>query len=127
MSLKDRIKMKKEARNAAAKTQYCISVHKVAQAISKMKNAEDLGNITREFAKFLTSLEAKNAKILFTGEFDMGQKTLLNCMLASFLEDDSDDIIVDETEDEVIESKLIKKRRSLKAKIAEKQLDESEY
>lgn len=125
MSLKDRIKSKKEAKISAAKTEYTISVNKVASAIAGMKNAEDLGNITREFAKFLNSLDAKNAKIVFTGEFDMGQKTLLNCILASFLEDDAVESAEDSTED-VLESKLIQKRRSLKSKISAKKNDEQE-
>lgn len=126
MSLKDRIKLKKEARNLAAKTEYIISVDKVAKAITKMNSAEDLGNITREFAKFLNSLEAKNAKIVFSGEFDMGQKTLLNCILSSFLEDDSDEVDAEVSAEDVLDSKLIQKRRSLKSKLAVKKDEEEE-
>lgn len=120
MSLKDRIKLKKEARNCSAKTEYVISVSKVAKAITNTQSAEDLGNITREFAKFLSSLEAKNTKIVFTGEFDMGQKTLLNCILASFLEDAVETTEDADSQEDVLETKLIQKRRSLKSKLANK-------
>lgn len=125
MSLKDRIKAKKEAKSLAAKSQYNISIKKLAQAASKMQNADDLGNIVREFAKFMNSLEPQNAKIVFSGDFDMGQRTLLNCLLASFLEDDDADIQTEETQetdlDDVPTPKLIKKRKSIKSRILEKE------
>jgi len=127
MSLKDRIKAKKEEKSLAGRTEYNISVGKVAGAISKMQNSEDLGNIVREFARFLSSLESKKAKIVFSGEFDIGQKTLLNCMLSSFFDEND---LLDEgesiTKTEDAEPKLIKKRKSLKSIIEEKQEENNE-
>lgn len=125
MSLKDRIKAKKEAKSLAAKSQYNISIKKLAQAASKMQNADDLGNIVREFAKFMNSLEPQNAKITFSGDFDMGQRTLLNCLLASFLEDDDSEIAKEDSKEIDIDDeptpKLIKKRKSIKTRMIEKE------
>jgi len=121
MSLKDRIRSKKEAKNLAGRTEYSISIEKVSKAVVNSKNSEDLGNIVREFAKFLNTLEPQNTKILFSGDFDMGQKTLLNCLLANFLEENSSDTTVKNNDEDVSETpKLIKKRKSLKSLMNEK-------
>ena len=121
MSLKDRIKAKKEVRPDTEKSEYKLSVAKISKAIGSVKNPSDLGKIIKEFSKFLNTLEANNASIVFSGDFDMGQKTLLNCMLANFMEDGSKKVLLLENEDvEKPVSKLIKKRKSLKAKLAEK-------
>lgn len=121
MSLKDRIKAKKEIRPDAEKSEYKLSVAKISQAIGSVKNPADLGKIIKEFSKFLNTLEAQNASIVFSGDFDMGQKTLLNCMLSKFMEGSSKkELVLDEEDEEKPASKLIKKRKSLKAKLAEK-------
>ena len=56
----------------------------------------------------------------------MGQKTLLNCILSSFLEDDSDEVDAEVSAEDVLDSKLIQKRRSLKSKLAVKKDEEEE-
>lgn len=100
--------------------EYRISISKVAKAVSAVKNPADLGNIVKEFAKFLNSMEARDAQIVFRGNFDMGQRTLLNCVLANFIDDGiSDDEDDEDTEETKSASKLIRKRKSVKARLAE--------
>lgn len=128
MSLKDRLRSKKEAK-IAAKSESCefkISIKKVTEAAGKIQNPADLGNIVKEFSKFLNTLVSEDAKITFSGSFDLGQRTLLNCILANFIEDGKtvvkrSEAIEEETADEeeaAAESKLIKRRKAVKAKIA---------
>ena len=124
MSLKDRIKAKKQVKSQENidNTVYNISIEKVTKAVSATANTADLGNIIREFAKFLNTLEPQNAKITFSGDFDMGQKTLLNCILSGFLEDKvakSESDTQTEVEVADAEPKLIKKRKSVKARLEE--------
>ena len=76
MSLRDRLKSKKEAKTAAERGEFRISIAKVTHAVNKMKNPADLGNIVKEFAKFLNTLEANDAQITFSGNFDLGQKNI---------------------------------------------------
>ena len=129
MSLKDRLRSKKEAK-AALKAEQCefkISIKKVTDAAGKVKNVSDLGNIVKEFSKFLSTLASEDAKITFSGSFDLGQRTLLNCVLAKFLEDDKKpEISFDDenTEEPKLESKLIKKRKSVKAMLKEAEKEE---
>ncbi len=129
MSLKDRLRSKKEAK-AALKAEQCefkISIKKVTDAAGKVKNVSDLGNIVKEFSKFLSTLASEDAKITFSGSFDLGQRTLLNCVLAKFLEDEKKpEISFDDenTEEPKLESKLIKKRKSVKAMLKEAEKEE---
>lgn len=125
MSLRDRLKSKKEARLSAQRGEYKISISKVIKAVNKTKNPADLGNIVKEFSKFLNTLEAQNAQIIFSGDFDLGQKTLLNCILSSFIDDGSE--IVDSSDDENKPAgRLIRKRKSVKARLAESEETETE-
>lgn len=134
MSLRDRLKSKKEAKISAEKGEFKISINKVSNAVSKIKNPADLGNIVKEFAKFLNTLDASDAQITFSGNFDLGQKTLLNCVFANFLDDGSDvkkikrcsdSVSAVDSEDEVKPaSKLIRKRKSVKERLAEKEAAE---
>ena len=128
MSLRDRLKTKKEAKAvkkaALEEGEIRISIEKVTNAVAKMKNSADLGNIIKEFAKFLNTLEAQNASITLSGNFDLGQRTLLNCVLSNFLEDSSTlQAEEDGAEQEKPASKLIKKRKSVKQRLAEKELE----
>ena len=70
-------------------------------------------------------MDTKDAQILFRGNFDLGQRTLLNCVLSNFI----DDGIYDEDSDEDIEekapSKLIRRRKSVKERMAE-EIEEEE-
>lgn len=120
MSLKDRLKSKKEAKMLSEAGEYKISISKVAKAVAGVKNPADLGNIVKEFAKFLNSMEAHDAQIVFKGNFDMGQRTLLNCVLANFIDDgmceDEDD---EDMEESKPASKLIRKRKSVKSRLSE--------
>lgn len=119
MSLKDRLKGKKEAKLSVQAGEYKISVKKIADAISTIKNPADLGNIVKELAKFLKAMDARDAQIVLKGDFDLGQKTLLNCVLANFL--DNSEYFLEDEEDVVGSSapKLIRKRKSVKARLAE--------
>lgn len=126
MSLKDRLRSKKEAK-AAAKAEMCefnISIKKLTEAAGKVKNPADLGNIVKEFSKFLNTLTSVDAKITFSGSFDLGQRTLLSCILSNFIDDGKSslkEVYYDDEEDEEVkpESKLIKRRKSVKAKLEE--------
>ena len=59
MSLKDRIKAKKQVKSQENidNTVYNISIEKLTKAVSATANTADLGNIIREFAKFLNTLD----------------------------------------------------------------------
>lgn len=133
MSLRDRLRSKKEAKTAAQRGEYIISIAKVSNAVNKVKNPADLGNIVKEFSKFLNTLEAQNARIVFSGDFDLGQRTLLNCILGGFLEDGSAKMIkessVDESDEnntEKKESKISKRRKTIRERLAAKAETESE-
>ena len=134
MSLKDRLKNKKNQKENSTNSdrlQLCefnISVKKVIEAINNVKNPEDLGNILKEFSKILNTLAPENSKITFSGNFDLAQKTLLTCILSNFLSASQNTVldIPQSTED----SKLIRKRKSVRAKlkkaIQKEELDETE-
>ena len=133
MSLRDRLRSKKETKTAAQRGEYIISIAKVSNAVNKVKNPADLGNIVKEFSKFLNTLEAQNARIVFSGDFDLGQRTLLNCILGGFLEDGSAKLLkeasVDEADDnntEKKESKISKRRKTIRERLAAKAEAESE-
>lgn len=120
MSLKDRLKSKKAAKLLSESGEYRISVAKVAKAVSNVKNPSDLGNIVKEFAKFLNSMDAKDTQIVFKGNFDLGQRTLLNCVLSSFIDDGiQEDEDYDDIDEVKSSSKLIRKRKSVKARLEE--------
>ncbi len=138
MSLRERLRSKKEAKikktQSKPQQQLCefkISIEKVAKAVNKINNVSDLGNIVQEFSKFLSTLPTENASITFSGSFDLGQRTLLNCVLSNFLEDGekpaqtSFEEHEEDSEPTKEPSKLIKKRKSLKSKL-EKADEENE-
>lgn len=126
MSLKERLKNRKEEK-LAARSESCrfeISIKKVTESVSKMNNPADLGNIVKEFARFLNTLATDDAKITFSGNFDLGQRTLLNCVLASFLVDskkeESKTGVVESLEEEPSqEPRLIRRRKSVKERVKE--------
>ena len=127
MSLKERLKNRKEEK-LAARAQACrfdISIKKVTETAEKMENPADLGNIVKEFAKFLNTLASDDAKITFSGNFDLGQRTLLNCVLSSFLTDSKksgqiiDSYDVEEPEEIKPEPKLIRKRKTVRERVKE--------
>ncbi len=129
MSLRERLKSKKDAKATAQKGEYVISIAKVSNAVNKIKNPADLGNIVKEFSKFLNTLETQNARIVFSGDFDLGQRTLLNCILGNFLDDGakakqilSDAIIQDEQDDSsnIQETKISKRRKTIRERLAAK-------
>lgn len=134
MSLRDRLRSKKETKKTEAQIEstsgelceFKLSITKVTKAVNNIKNPADLGKIVKEFSKFLNTLASKNAKITFSGSFDLGQRTLLNCMLASFAEDEKMPVEQTTQADEEPqkaeeppkeEPKLIRRRRSIKTKI----------
>ena len=120
MSLKERLKNTKETKNKIETSEFTISIKKLTSAVDSMENAEDLGNIIKEFTKFLKTLDANNSNIVFSGNFDLGQKTLLSCILSNFIDTkDEQEETADETQNETTEAKsaLIKKRQSVRAKL----------
>lgn len=119
MSLKDRIKGKKSNGYTEEAGEYKISIAKVAKAVAKVKNPADLGNIVKEFTRFLNSMDTKDAQIVFRGNFDLGQRTLLNCVLSNFIDDGIYDEDSDEDTEEKAPSKLIRRRKSVKERMAE--------
>lgn len=136
MSLKDRLKNKVKTKKPQTKPtgelcEFKISIKKVSKAINSVSNVSDLGNIVQEFSKFLSTLPTENANITFSGNFDLGQKTLLNCVLGNFLDNCVTETIGaadqngDEKEQPKEPSKLIKKRRSLKSKLAKENDEEA--
>ncbi len=118
MSLKDRIKNKKSAVFSSEEGEYKISITKLARAAAKVKNPADLGNIVKEFSRFLNAMEAKDAQLIFRGNFDLGQRTLLNCVLANFIDDGMYDEEDGDTET-AAPSKLVRKRKSVKERLEE--------
>ncbi len=118
MSLKDRIKSKKSSFSSEA-GEYKISIAKLAKAASKVKNPADLGNIVKEFSRFLNAMDARDAQLIFRGNFDLGQRTLLNCVLSNFIDDGIYDE-EEESEDETAStSKLVRRRKSVKERLEE--------
>lgn len=120
MSLKERLKNTKETKNKIETSEFTISIKKLTSSVDSMENAEDLGNIIKEFSKFLKTLDANNSNIVFSGNFDLGQKTLLSCILSNFIDTkDEQEETADETQNETTEAKsaLIKKRQSVRAKL----------
>ena len=128
MSLKDRLKNKREEK-LAARAESCRfekKKKKVTEAAAKVKNPADLGNIVKEFARFLNTLASDDAKITFSGNFDLGQRTLLNCVLSSFLTDSKSlgqeiELVESENSQEEVkpEPKLIRKRKSVRERVKE--------
>ena len=120
MSLKERIKRRREAKNIINNEtcEFNISVKKVIKAIDNVNNVADLGNIVKEFAKFLNTVSDKNTEITFKGNFDLGQKTLLNCFLTKFEKgnDDFEQDVLGDVE-EKNSSKLVRRRKSVREKL----------
>lgn len=141
MSLRDRLRSKKETKAETIETsvksksdeqkcEFKLSINKVTKAVKNVKSASDLGKIVKEFSKFLETLATDDANITFSGNFDMGQRMLLNCILANFLDEGET-----ATKEEVIEvkeepaktteeppkeePKLIRRRRSMKSRTEE--------
>lgn len=126
MSLKERLKNTKETKPKAETCEFKISINKLTSAVDKMENAEDLGNIIKEFSKFLKTLDANNSNIIFSGNFDLGQKTLLSCILSNFVNSEQEqEETTNETALETNEAKsaLIKKRQSVRAKLKKLKAD----
>lgn len=134
MSLRDRLRSKKETKIEQEKTavveknnelcEFKISIDKIAKAVSNVENPADLGNIVKEFAKFLNTLSPKNTGLSLKGDFDLGQKMLLNCILSNFLVD-NEKTAKETAKKEIIQeapkedSTLIRKRKSLRTKLKE--------
>ena len=121
MSLKERLKNTKESKSETC--EFKISIKKVTDAVDNMENSEDLGNIIKEFSKFLKTLDAKNSNIIFGGNFDLGQKTLLSCILSNFIEGKDKPNQNEENNEPELKSELIKKRQSVRAKLKKLKTD----
>ncbi len=118
MSLKDRIKGKKGGFSSEA-GEYKISIAKLAKAAAKVKNPADLGNIVKEFSRFLNAMDTKDAQLIFRGNFDLGQRTLLNCVLSNFIDDGIYEEDEENDNEEPSPSKLVRRRKSVKERLEE--------
>lgn len=120
MSLKDRLRSRKEAK-ANLSNEVCefdISVKKIIKAIEKVENPADLGNIVKEFSRFLNTLSAQDTTVTVKGRFDLGQRTLLNCILSNFEKSNNELVennLLDDGENKG--SKLVRRRKSVRAKL----------
>ena len=128
MSLKDRIKSRREAKVSVGgeNCEFNISVKKVIKAIENVSNPADLGNIVKEFSRFLNTVSAQNTTITFKGNFDLGQRTLLNCVLSKFVCGDGDfDTDGFLNQEETKSSKLVRRRKSVRARLEAATKEES--
>ena len=120
MSLRDRIKSRREAKNAVGgeSCEFNISVKKVIKAIENVSDPADLGNIVKEFSRFLNTVSAQDTTITFKGNFDLGQRTLLNCVLSKVVcgANDLEDSSLFAS-NETSGSKLVRRRKSVRAKL----------
>lgn len=122
MPLKDRIKSKK-TENLPERTNDCsfinekksvefkVSVEKLTERILSVKDNANLGAIVKEIAKFLGSLSENNAEIVLKGNFDIGKKALIACLLSNISEESSKPVAAE------ICDGTVKKRKTLKEKI----------
>lgn len=122
MALKDRIKKSSNIDEILEETSvtledvtmesFEIPVKTLTKKILKVQDNAKLGAILKEVAKFLSSLSDEGAHLTLDGNFDIGKKALINCLLmnvtgeASFEADKSEGV-----------PKLLRKRKSLREKM----------
>ncbi len=122
MTLKDRIKKNSDIEEILEETNvtlddvtlesFEIPVKSLTKKILKVEDNAKLGAILKEVAKFLTSLSEEGAHLTLDGNFDIGKKALINCLLMNVTGSVSTD---PEKPDGM--PKLLKKRKSLREKL----------
>lgn len=132
MVLKDRLKPKKQqielsepskddylTLDEEQSVEFKVPIRQLTKKILSVKDNASLGAIVKEFAKFLDSLSDEKSNLSFKGDFDIGKKALITCLLANIIEDR--DIEAEQpkesSEPASDSSKLIRKRRTLKEKL----------
>ncbi len=122
MALKDRIKKNSNIDEILEETSvtledvtmesFEIPIKTLTKKILKVQDNAKLGAILKEVAKFLSSLSDEGAHLTLDGNFDIGKKALINCLLmnvtgeASFEAEKSESV-----------PKLLRKRKSLRDKM----------
>ena len=122
MALKDRIKKSSNIDEILEETSvtledvtmesFEIPVKTLTKKILKVQDNAKLGAILKEVAKFLSSLSDEGAHLTLDGNFDIGKKALINCLLMNVTGEAS-------FEAEKLEGvpKLLRKRKSLREKM----------
>ena len=122
MALKDRIKKSTNIDEVLAETSitlddvtmecFEIPIKTLTKKILKVEDNAKLGAILKEVAKFLSSLSDEGALLTLDGNFDIGKKALINCLLMN---------VTGEASFEPAKSegvpKLLRKRKSLRDKV----------
>ncbi len=132
MPLKDRLKSK-QTENSAELTEetklqtetveFRIPTSKLTRKILGVKNDANLGSIVKEISRFFETLADDDTEIVLRGNFDIGKKALISCLLSNI----SGNILTESSS--TGEYNSLKKRRSLKEKIRSakaKALDDDE-
>ena len=122
MTLKDRIKKNSDIEEILEETNvtlddvtlesFEIPVKSLTKKILKVEDNAKLGAILKEVAKFLTSLSEEGAHLTLDGNFDIGKKALINCLLMNV----TGNVTADAEKSEGM-PKLLKKRKSLREKL----------
>lgn len=145
MALKDRLNTKKTQTKAVKEVKDIAEIYTsldekqsvefnipIGQLTKKILNVNDnahLGAIVKEFAKFLDSLSDSDTALSLNGNFDIGKKALIACLLANIIEEKPaapvvNEQVAEEKPQEAEESKLIKKRKTLREKLKKVRLEE---
>ncbi len=132
MALKDRIKSKQDDMedeksysgcsydDDSKEYEFTIPIAELTKKVMTIKDNAALGAITKEFAKFLNSISDDEAHLSLKGNFDIGKKTLITCLLASIYEEETEGKTssrLDKVEVDDDSPTLIKKRKNLKEKL----------
>lgn len=135
MALKDRLKTKTPTEGTEKlkdiytsldekqKVEFDVSIKMLTKKILNVKDNANLGAIVKEFAKFLSSLSDCETSLALKGDFDIGKKALIACLLANITGDANTQPTVEEESEE---PKLIKKKKSLKQRLKRPSLTDDE-
>lgn len=138
MALKDRLKNKKTTEvqeindikeiytslDEKQAVEFNLSVSQLTQKILDVQDNANLGAIVKEFAKFMNSVSDNETILTLKGNFDIGKKALLSCLISNISEQNVP--LQSEPETPKEDSKLIKKRKTLREKLKKVRLNEEE-
>lgn len=136
MALKDRLKNKKTTEVQEIKdikeiytsldekqaVEFNISVSLLTQKILEVQDNAHLGAIVKEFAKFMNTVSESDSILSLKGNFDIGKKALISCLISNI--SDKKSFEQAQTEQPKEDSKLIKKRKTLREKLKKARADE---
>lgn len=122
MALKDRIKKNTGLDEILEETNitledvtmesFEIPIKSLTKKITNVQDNAKLGAILKEVAKFLSSLSEEGAHLTLDGNFDIGKKALINCLLMNV----TGEVMFDTEKPEGV-PKLLRKRKSLRDKL----------